>query len=156
MQEHFFFLSGNRIWISGLLFLIILVIPFYIKGTMPLTLMGKQTFSIPSGGLGSAVVHENDNVLRLFYYDASGGDGYAFYSRDTQNRGVLTYGGNNRACVITLYTFGYQYQNPPKFGIGILIMPLRVVASFIISLKSSVMFRISEQKGMRMLATKFR
>ncbi|BBL31193.1 hypothetical protein [Pantoea ananatis] len=93
--------------------------PFYIKGTMPLTLMGKQTFSIPSGGLGSAVVHENDNVLRLFYYDASGGDGYAFYSRDTQNRGVLTYGGNNRACVITLYTFGYQYQNPPKFGIGI-------------------------------------
>ncbi len=28
MQEHFFFLSGNRIWISGLLFLIILVIPF--------------------------------------------------------------------------------------------------------------------------------
>ncbi|MGP2519078.1 hypothetical protein ACTUSX_04220 [Pantoea ananatis] len=93
--------------------------PFYIKGTMPLTLMGKQTFSIPSGGLGSAVVHENDNVLRLFYYDASGGDGYAFYSRDTQNRGVLTYGGNNRACVITLYIFGYQYQNPPKFGIGI-------------------------------------
>jgi len=93
--------------------------PFYVKGTLPLTLMSKQTFSVPSGGLSAAIVHENDNILRLFYYDASGGDGYAFYSRDTQNRGILTYGGNNTACVITLYTFGYQYQNPPKFGIAV-------------------------------------
>lgn len=93
--------------------------PFYIKGTMPLTLLGKMNFSIPAGGLGSAVIHPNDSVVRLFYYDLTGADGYAFYSRDSSGQGILTYSANSTSAVITLYIFGYQYQTPPAFGIAI-------------------------------------
>ncbi len=93
--------------------------PFYIKGTMPLTLIDKQTFTVPSGGLGSAVIHPNDSVVRLFYYDTTVADAYAFYSRDSSGQGILTFGGNSSSAVITLYTFGYQYQTPPKFGIAV-------------------------------------
>lgn len=93
--------------------------PFYIKGTMPLTLISKQTFSVPAGGLGSAVIHQNDGVLRLFYYDTTSAGSYAYYSQDSAGIGTLTYVGNTSGVVITLYTFGYQYQTPPKFGIAI-------------------------------------
>ena len=93
--------------------------PFYIKGTLPLTLTGRQSFSVPSGGFSSSVIHDNDSVVRLFYYDVTGADGYAFYSRNAQGQGVLSYGSNSTSTVINLYTFGYQYQTPPAFGIAI-------------------------------------
>lgn len=94
-------------------------VPFYIDGTMPLTLLEKRVLTYPAGERDT-VLFADDGVLRFVFTNSNAPQG----SSETCEA-LLVYGSNwilrsvGAARTINVYIFGYQFQPLPAWGIQI-------------------------------------
>lgn len=92
-------------------------VPFYIDGTMPLTMIDRRSISVYADQVID--LHPNDGQIRFVFTNSnaafdSRNTGEWLYLNQSDNRFKLQCPGGNR--VVNIYIFGYQYQNPSGWG----------------------------------------
>lgn len=94
-------------------------VPFYIDGTMPLTLIEKRVLTVGVGETNT-VLFADDGVLRFVFTNSNAPQG-----TNETCEALLVSGGNwilrsvGAARTINVYIFGYQYQPIPAWGVQI-------------------------------------
>lgn len=92
--------------------------PYYILDTMPLCLINKQSFTVTAADRRFAI-HDNDSVFRLvFCRSNTAGVSFGYFLDTVSGKYSISHSGPG-TYTIDVYTFGYQYQTPPKYGIAI-------------------------------------
>lgn len=95
-------------------------VPFYIDGTMPLTLLEKRVVTSVNG-LGSYDLVANDGTLRLIFLQAADSD----FTTPTNCEWLVVENGlwrlytNGSPRTINVFIFGYAVQPVPAWGIQI-------------------------------------
>lgn len=96
-------------------------VPFYIDGTMPLTLLEKRTVSTISSGFSSVDLYRNDGTIRFTFILSNGPWSDATCCEWLQlESGIwrMYYNGSSQRTV-EVYIFGYKFQPIPAWGIQI-------------------------------------
>ncbi|WP_130834350.1 hypothetical protein [[Erwinia] mediterraneensis] len=88
--------------------------PFYVDGTLPLSLASKTTYPI-----GDRTVHANDGALRFVFCNSTTANVNFYYYYDSASNTYKINASGTPGSTFTVYIFSYQYQTPPPWGVAI-------------------------------------
>lgn len=96
-------------------------VPFYIDGTMPLTLINRIVINVPgdnSGTVYTQPLYANDGAVRFVFMQSNNSNtGSAEWMQLDNN--VWTFYSTRSSKTVTIFIFGYAYQPVPSWGIAI-------------------------------------
>lgn len=93
-------------------------VPFYIDGTMPLTLLERRDI-IPTGSDSRTLLYPNDGAIRFVFINSNVDQNSVGASGLLLTNGNWYLRSSNSGSVVSVYIFGYKFQPVPSWGIQI-------------------------------------